>query len=226
MGRRAVERELRRDVGLGTDRRGLVAIGRVPMQANVQVVELPIQGHIHLADDGFFGRRAVEPNGARQLVFFHGRLDSQRRRQRAGAQARMATGMSRCARRNRIALGFDLLAHARQGIVFGQDADNGLAVPKAGHEGRRHVGHARTNLEARRSQLIDQQRGGAMFFEPQFGIVPKVLIDRPQFVAERIDQFNGRTLRGAQRLGSWCGGSKQQPDKANGHGADHGLAPR
>ena len=49
----------------------------MPVQAHIQIVELPVQQHVNFADDCFFGRCSVKADGPFQLVLFHRLLDRQ-----------------------------------------------------------------------------------------------------------------------------------------------------
>ena len=120
----------------------------MPVEAGVQVVKLAIQCHVDFANDGFLGRCPVESDSTLDLVFFHRGFEAEHRAQRAGTQARMATGVACGSGFQRFTLWERFLRHAWQRIVFGQDADDRSTFTIACHERSRHSGDAAFDAEA------------------------------------------------------------------------------
>src|SRR5262249_3367185 len=84
VGRQAGEGELGGDQCLGGAVVDFVLRTGVPVQAGVQVTKLPVQRHVDLADTGFLRGRAVDAEGALQLVLVVRPLDGEGRADGAG----------------------------------------------------------------------------------------------------------------------------------------------
>ena len=198
MRRRSVKGELHRDERLGAARPRVVLGGRMPVQAGVEVFELSGQQHVDFTDDRFFGRRAIEPNCPFQIVFGHGRFDSQSGPQRAGAESVVTAGVSRRSGLNRLASRRGFLRHAGQRVVLGQDADDRGTRSETGDESGRHAGHAASGREAGFPQLRDQQLRRPMFLESKLGVFPDRPVDGQDVFAASVNVGDGRQLCGTE----------------------------
>ncbi len=81
------ERKLGGDQRLGGHVGDAVFRAGVPVQAGVEVGELVIERHIHLADNGLLGRRPVQADGALDMVLVDSILDGEGRADGGGAEA-------------------------------------------------------------------------------------------------------------------------------------------
>ncbi len=155
--RNAVECELHRHNSLGTARPGAGLRRRMPVQADVQIVELPVKQHVDLADDRLFGRSAVKANRAFKVVLLHRRLDGQDSTQRARSQAAVTARMPGRSLFKRRSNRFGLLRHPGQRVVFGKNPDDRFSGAVTRHKGRRHSGDTVLHLEPVFFQFRNEQ---------------------------------------------------------------------
>src|ERR1035437_6420395 len=149
----------------------------MPAQHGVHILEQAGANHVQLAVAAFLGGRAVEADGAGDLVGGEPLLDGDGGKQRRGAEQVVTTAMSGTARDERLALRRGVLGETGQGIVLAHDADHGLALAPGGGERRRHAGQILGDGESRRVQFALEERGALVFLEAKLGELPNFARD-------------------------------------------------
>jgi hypothetical protein len=121
----------------------------VPVHRGVQVVEEASVGHVDLAHQCFFGRGAVEPNSALQVVFLHRAFQCNRRPHRAGTEEVVPASVAVwVAIRTRLMARYRVVSDLGQRVVLGEYTDDGTPGAPLGDEGRRHSRHAAPHRKA------------------------------------------------------------------------------
>ncbi len=222
MGCPAMKAESRRHVGRAALRRRDVAVRRMPMQHDVHIVENSSARQIDLAGTALLGRRAVDADGAgrgrrRQPVAERGGGD-----RRCGAEQVMAAGMAGCARGDGQATRHRRLGEAGQGVVLGENADDGRALAALGEEGRRDVCQPGLDAEAVVFEEADEAGRAAGLLVAEFGVVEDVARDADCLFAPRLHQ------RGDVRAGCRQRGEDEPAAEAQhpAHGRVHSASAR
>ena len=172
-----VEAEFHRLVGERLVEPGGIDVGSVPVQNGAHIAEEARAYHVDLAAAAFFRGRAVEPDRAGRAALLQPVLECDCRGNAGRAKEMMTAGMSGEFACNRLAQRRRVLRDTGQRIVFGKDADHGVAFAPARDECGRHAGNTRIHLESRRGQLLLQQGGTLRFLVADFGPVPDRLGD-------------------------------------------------
>src|SRR5262245_4861804 len=162
----------------------------MPRDNGVHIAEEASAHHVDLAGAAFFGRRAVVTQGAsvsrRREPLLHGN----RRSECTGTEQVVAASMSGAVFFDGVSRGgLRFLRQPWQGIELADDADDRLAGTERRDERGRNVGDAALQLEARRAQLLLQQRAALLFLEADLGEAPDLLGDRRIRLAPRLDSL-------------------------------------
>ena len=214
-------------VGLGAGVGNGVDRGGMPVERGVEVVEQTVACHVGLADQGFLGRGAVQPNGALDALRFHGPLERNGRADGTGAEQVMAAAL---ARKDPVVteqpFRGDRVADPGQRVVLGEDPDDRAARAELRHEGGRHPGAVPLEREAFLLEQVGQVGGGSSLQHRDLGVVPQRLGHRPDLAGQGIDVGDGGLPSPGRRLGRQRGGEsgqQQHPTEAL-QGSD-GVAP-
>ena len=171
----AVEAEPGRLVGRAARSRRVIAIRRMPMQHDIDVIEQSGARHVYLAGTALFRRCAVNPHFARPPDSRQPIRQGCARGDGRAAEQVMATGMAGAVGGAWRPLGAGRLGEARQGVELGQDADDWRARSPRRRERRGHVRHAALHGEAPPREEIRQAPGAPLLLIAELRELPNVL---------------------------------------------------
>lgn len=169
----SLELEVSAEVSQGVVGSDGVVSAAVPGKGSIQVVKESCPGHEHLAGAELLAGAAIVADGTLEAMGLHIILDCHSGTQRTGAQQVVTAAMT--------VLAYDLRAlhriagsvlEGRQGIIFAQQTDDGLAFAPAGYKGSGDSGNAFLHRKALGLENIGQSLGRLEFLEADFSIFP------------------------------------------------------
>ncbi len=169
---------------------------RVPGDGGVEVVKEPVAHHEELAAQRFFGRRAVEADGARELTGLDEFLDRQGRADTGGAEQVVAAAVARRPGLERLLGRLGALRDPGEGVVLTENADDRMAFAIGRDEGGGQSGHAPVDREALGFEIVLEEGGGPGLPEPGFGKGPDLIGETDQLGPVGVDHCNGLVLEG------------------------------
>ena len=154
--------------------RGDVAVGRMPVQHDVHIVEETGAREVDLAGTACLRGRAVEAHCAGRSRAGEPVRDRDRSDRRRAAEQVMAASLAGRIGHDRLAARHRRLGEARQRIELGQDADHGAAGPATGHERGGNAGNAPFEIEPVLLQVAGKPFGAAHLEVAELGVVEEV----------------------------------------------------
>ena len=150
-------------VGTGGD---LVGLPRMPAERRVQLLPQALPGHIGLAAAALLAGAAVKHHRAGLAALLQIALHRGSCRQGACAQKIVAAAVAVPAGNQGIRAALPcFLAQAGEGVILGQNADDGLALPEAAAEGGVDVAQLLRHLKAQLTQGIAVERCSLELFQ-------------------------------------------------------------
>lgn len=179
----AAEAELGGDVGEGGFETGLIGVAGVPGEDGVDVFEGAGADHVDFAAAALFGGGTEDFERAFEALIAEGDGGEDG----AGAEEVVAAAVAGGVGDAGVALGDVVLREAGEGVVFGHEADDGLAGAVGGDEGGGDVGDAGFDGEAGGFQFGLEESGAFALFVTDFGEFPDLAGDFAEVLGVSVD---------------------------------------
>ena len=199
VGRPAEKCHFKRPESLARENTHSVLTGRVPIEADVHIIEKTVPNHKHFCHHLLFGRGAVNPDSSFQFVLIHCFFQCQCTTNGSSTKQGMAAAVSPGTFHNWINSCLNLLGKARQGIILRKERHNRFTFSILGNKGRRHIRNTPLYFKPCFFKHAGKEFCRLVLFKSDFRIIPNCFGSFLDGLAILVNPF-GRCFLGRRHL--------------------------